>query len=354
MIDALYQFSINPIGKMAGNGIPENYPYIKNNIGLRYGNLTLNELDEIINTLSKEIEFLYSHIDTQFDDIMFAVKTGMENEFEKSSLIEKLKQDFLNKLQNSDDKIKNFVYFLSKKKAKYFNLDDYKNEFSTEFNIDPPEDIDLIRIGFFYHLLWIKWNGTEEKVERVFPKYCIDQANFTIFIEESLPIPEESLEAPKAEIDEVELPEKIAFPEKKSELKVFLSYSEKDFNEFQIEEISARLSGKTRVAHVFYWDNEKASWYSINEYEESAISDSDFIVVFFSENSKTSDGVRNEIHKAKESNKPIIPIFFNKEDIWDEELNGAGVIGIQFIEDNLIKFIEQLYLKLISIKRGNY
>jgi hypothetical protein len=59
MVDAFYQWAMNPTSMSAGYGISENYPYIKENIKIRY-NLSEKDAQKYTNTLKNACDWLIS------------------------------------------------------------------------------------------------------------------------------------------------------------------------------------------------------------------------------------------------------------------------------------------------------
>jgi len=132
-------------------------------------------------------------------------------------------------------------------------------------------------------------------------------------------------------------------------LKIFLSYSSKDFTRFRIPEISKRLEQHTQIEKVFFYD--KDSGQNIVEYMEETLDKCNVFILFCSRNAKKSDSVKGEWQAAyqllKKGYLEIIPVYENEEYIPNLL---TPMLNVEYSPDKLDNFIEQILKKVKDIK----
>lgn len=127
------------------------------------------------------------------------------------------------------------------------------------------------------------------------------------------------------------------------DIKIFLSYSSKDTNYFQIPLISKKLLSYPEIIKVTYYEKEK--YENIFKFMNDNIEKCDVLLFFCSKNSIESDHVSLEWQAALSKKKKVIPIFTEIDDL---PALLAPINGIQFDQDNLPKSIEMIYSTLIK------
>jgi hypothetical protein len=126
--------------------------------------------------------------------------------------------------------------------------------------------------------------------------------------------------------------------EKKKKILVFISYSLKDSELFQIREIAQKISFYDDIEEVLYCEEHTKD--NFIAYMDEYIGKCDVVLLFCSPNALTSVFVRDEWMAGRAMQKPIIPVFTNTDDI--PPLLRARV-GVEFDANNLQKVSNQLY-----------
>jgi len=133
-------------------------------------------------------------------------------------------------------------------------------------------------------------------------------------------------------------------------MNVFLIFSAKDSDFFQIEKFTKILKEKNKIKDVFYWDGSKGS---IALYIKDKMDKSDVVILFCSESTRLSDAVAMEWEMADRMGKSIIPIFQNHSNI---PLLLSSRLGVEFKRNDLKGTIEksyQLILKEADVKSNH-
>ncbi len=130
------------------------------------------------------------------------------------------------------------------------------------------------------------------------------------------------------------------------DFKIFLSYSTKDSEYFQIFKISERLKKFPRINNVLFW--EKHSGENIIKYVERTLKVSNVFVLFCSENAARSKSVEDEWQAAFQLRKKgllkIIPVYENEENI---PVVLGHLLNVKYSKENFDQFIENLYNEII-------
>jgi hypothetical protein len=128
---------------------------------------------------------------------------------------------------------------------------------------------------------------------------------------------------------------------------VFLSYSTKDSDFFEIPKIATMLESYKEISKVYYW--EKDSGQNIIEYMEDNLERSKVFIYFCSQNSKISKSVKLErgaaIQLQQEGRIRILPVF---QDSTDIPLLIKLFLGVEFEKDNIEHFIQNLHKEIFS------
>ncbi len=126
---------------------------------------------------------------------------------------------------------------------------------------------------------------------------------------------------------------------------IFLSYSTKDSDFFEIPRIAKMLESYKEISKVYYW--EKDSGQNIIEYMEENLERSKVFIYFCSQNSKISKSVKLErsaaIQLQQEGKMRILPVF---QDPTDIPLLIKPFLGVEFQKDNIEGFIQNLYKEI--------
>jgi hypothetical protein len=101
--------------------------------------------------------------------------------------------------------------------------------------------------------------------------------------------------------------------EKLEDLIVFVSYSTKDAETFNIKELSKRLTSYDEIKEVLYWQEHMTD--NITLFMSKNVGKCNVMLLFCSENAQGSDAVDKEWTAADMIGKPIIPVYLNLEHI---------------------------------------
>jgi len=126
---------------------------------------------------------------------------------------------------------------------------------------------------------------------------------------------------------------------------IFLSYSTKDSDFFEIPKIAKMLESYKEISKVYYW--EKDSGQNIIEYMEENLERSKVFIYFCSQNSKISKSVKLErsaaIQLQQEGKIRILPVFQDPADI---PLLIKPFLGVEFHKENIEDFIINLHKEI--------
>ncbi len=125
-------------------------------------------------------------------------------------------------------------------------------------------------------------------------------------------------------------------------MKIFLSYTSKDQNEFKIEEIVDFLEYQDEIEQVYYWERDTRGGQTFDDYMATNIKESDLVIVLFTQNTIDSIPVIQEIGMAKAFHKKIMPVFVKVENIF---ANIKSSRGVRYQQD-FRTFCEDLYFKI--------
>lgn len=130
---------------------------------------------------------------------------------------------------------------------------------------------------------------------------------------------------------------------------VFISYSTKDSNQFNITYLSRELSKFPEIRKVLFWEEDMDD--DIIEYMNKYIKKCDLFILICSQNALDSEPVKMEWQAALKIKKKIIPVFENESDI---PALLSTKLGIKYDKNNLEKTINDLYyLILKKLKNKN-
>ncbi len=126
---------------------------------------------------------------------------------------------------------------------------------------------------------------------------------------------------------------------------VFLSYSTRDTDHFNIKEISKRLEEYPKIDTVFYWEEDSGE--DIVKYMERALKISRVFILFCTENSLKSKAVTDEWESAfqlrKEGMMKILPVYEQDKNI---PVLLKPILNVKYDKDNFDEFIENLYKEI--------
>lgn len=126
-------------------------------------------------------------------------------------------------------------------------------------------------------------------------------------------------------------------------IKIFLSYSNKDSDIFQISKIVEELSKYERIEELLYYEGKDYS--NIYKFMNDNIEKCDIMLSFSSENATMSKYVQLEWQAALSKEKRIIPIFFDKKFI--PALLGPS-LGVQFDNQDIKGTIDEIYRVILK------
>ena len=127
---------------------------------------------------------------------------------------------------------------------------------------------------------------------------------------------------------------------------VFLSYSTKDSEYFQLPEVVKSLEQYPEIYKVLYWEADSKA--NIVEFMEKTLKETNVFVLFCSENSMNSEAVKGEWQAAYQMNKEglmkIIPVYEEQAHIprllWH-------LLNVKYSRKKFNIFIENLYHEMI-------
>ena len=127
---------------------------------------------------------------------------------------------------------------------------------------------------------------------------------------------------------------------------IFLSYSTKDTEYFNIKEVASRLESYPKIDKVLYWEVDSGE--DIVDYMERTLRISRVFVLFCSEHSIKSKAVEDEWHSAfqvrKEGKMKIVPVYENEDDI---PYLLKPLLNVKFNKDNFDEFLQNLYKEIL-------
>ncbi len=138
----------------------------------------------------------------------------------------------------------------------------------------------------------------------------------------------------------------VAKQEEIKKLRVFLSYSTLDTEDFQISNIVKSLEVFPEIKKVSYWEADSKE--NIVEFMENTLKNTDVFVLFCSPNSVKSDAVKDEWQAAFQMRKKgllkIIPVYEDEELIpvllWQ-------MLNVKFLKEDFDSFIQKLYEEIL-------
>ena len=119
---------------------------------------------------------------------------------------------------------------------------------------------------------------------------------------------------------------------------IFVSYSHRDKEIFQISRIIEGLKEYQEIEEVLYYESGEYS--NFMEYMNSSIDRCDLFLFFCSKNTKKSNFIKAEWQAAIASEKIVIPIYFSLEDV-PELLNPR--LGVHFHERDVELSREKIF-----------
>jgi hypothetical protein len=124
---------------------------------------------------------------------------------------------------------------------------------------------------------------------------------------------------------------------------VFISYSTKDADIFNVKMISERLTEFKEIEDVLYWQEDMQD--NIIKYMNDNLGKCDVVLLFCSPNALTSTAVEKEWTAADAMNKPIIPVFIKTEHIPPFLRSRYGIEFDTFDQEKNIEEFYRLILK---------
>ena len=130
------------------------------------------------------------------------------------------------------------------------------------------------------------------------------------------------------------------------EYNVFLSYSTKDSEYFQLPKIVKSLEQYPEISKVLYWEVDSGQ--NIVEYMEETLKNTNVFVLFCSENSLNSKAVKDEWQSAfqirKERALKILPVFEDQQYIPRLLLQ---MLNVEYTKNDFKEFIQNLYEEIL-------
>lgn len=127
---------------------------------------------------------------------------------------------------------------------------------------------------------------------------------------------------------------------------VFLSYSTKDSEYFQLSKVVKRLELYPEIGNVVYWEADSGE--NIVEYMERNLKRCNVFVLFCSENSLNSKAVTDEWQAAfqlrKQGQLKIVPVYENERFI---PALLTPLLNVKYSGEELIDFISELYNEIL-------
>jgi hypothetical protein len=134
-----------------------------------------------------------------------------------------------------------------------------------------------------------------------------------------------------------------------SEFLVFISYSTKDSDEFNVPYLSSELIKFPRIEEALFWEEDMDD--DIIEYMNKYVKKCDLLILICSQNATDSEPVKMEWQAALKIKKKIIPVFKNESDI---PVLLSPKLGIKYDENDFEKTVNDLYgLILKKLKKKN-
>ena len=131
---------------------------------------------------------------------------------------------------------------------------------------------------------------------------------------------------------------------------IFLSYSTKDSEHFQIPEIVDRLKDYPKIDNVLYWEADSGE--DIVKFMERSLRISKVFILFCSEKSMKSKAVEDEWESAfqlrKKGMMKIVPVYEDEKDI---PILLMPLLNVKFSKDNFDDFIEKLSEEIMRKKK---
>lgn len=124
---------------------------------------------------------------------------------------------------------------------------------------------------------------------------------------------------------------------------VFISYSTKDSNKFNIPFLSRELSKFPEIGEVLFWEEDMDD--DIIDYMNKYVTKCDLFIMICSQNALDSEPVKMEWQAALKIKKKIIPVFKNENDI---PTLLSTKLGINYDENNLEKTVNDLYYLILK------
>nr|MDO8081706.1 type IV secretion system DNA-binding domain-containing protein [Candidatus Freyarchaeota archaeon] len=309
IIDAFYQWAMNPTSESAGFGVSENYPFIKENIKLRY-NISEKDSEEYINKLKDACDWLISIKGMNYE-LRREIRTVINYRFG-----EKLRSKILKRVKESPIDLKRASYIFGKFIFSNFPFiregDINQERFSAIYNVSirsigsiEPVLKDLTKIGILNKLLWIS-SGTSGKVAHY---------EVPLFVEEILNNIDSYLKRPKT-----------------PDVNKYISALFDENNYEQLRVIDEVLNSKDYGVRGLYGDTKELLHFApstgiIRKYK-NIVAISPLIIdkleeILLEEKEKRIKILRNKIEEKLESlrkeHQPLIEIFHEDENIWKIE-----------------------------------
>jgi len=131
---------------------------------------------------------------------------------------------------------------------------------------------------------------------------------------------------------------------------IFLSYSTKDSDHFQIPEIVARLKDYPKIDNVLYWEVDSGE--DIVKFMERSLRISKVFILFCTEKSIKSKAVEDEWEAAfqlrKKGMMKIVPVYEDEKDI---PILLMPLLNVKYDKDNFDDFIEKLSEEIMRKKK---
>ncbi|MFX0141072.1 MAG: ABC transporter substrate-binding protein, partial [Candidatus Hodarchaeota archaeon] len=124
---------------------------------------------------------------------------------------------------------------------------------------------------------------------------------------------------------------------------IFISYTTKDSDLFQIPLITDILVQYPEIDDILYWESDMHD--DIYEYMDDTLKLCSVILLFCTQNSLYSEPVKIEWRSALKLDKKIIPIFINPNDIPPLL---TTKLGVQFKESEVYDSIEEIYQMILK------
>ena len=128
-------------------------------------------------------------------------------------------------------------------------------------------------------------------------------------------------------------------PEEPPAIHIFFSYATKNSKDYNIKELSKKLTEYEDIKDAFYWEEDMKG--NAMKYMNDCITKSNVLVLFCSPEAKESWLVELEWTSALQKRKVIIPVFINEEDV---PTLVSAFLGLELENtEDILKLVDKLH-----------